>query len=108
MLLFNPSEYDNNATIRYFNTSNVTIQLQCLIAFFFSFYISIHLMLLFNLNEVKKMCSRHFDFNTSNVTIQRASPVDDDLTTFISIHLMLLFNYVCVQRGSRQALFQYI
>ena len=56
--------------IRYFNTSNVTIQQHFSHIFVKFFIISIHLMLLFNI--LCAIPSQSIgDFNTSNVTIQQ-------------------------------------
>ena len=52
-----------------FNTSNVTIQHKHNKQKVRSYFISIHLMLLFNLQCIKALSSR-YNFNTSNVTIQ--------------------------------------
>ena len=54
----------------YFNTSNVTIQHIALTFFTFLTTISIHLMLLFNLQKVFNSHFMFNYFNTSNVTIQ--------------------------------------
>ena len=96
-----------------FNTSNVTIQLRKsdkisqfnfisihlmllfnsdnLLYYKLFYYISIHLMLLFNylLHFIPALYAY---FNTSNVTIQQVYSASGDNTRVISIHLMLLFN----------------
>ena len=56
--------------LRYFNTSNVTIQLYVLSHFLSVLFISIHLMLLFNI-QCRLYIYDLINFNTSNVTIQR-------------------------------------
>ena len=98
----------------YFNTSNVTIQLILTITFFCPFKISIHLMLLFNMDTILEHYIIHQYFNTSNVTIQPPDYISEKimkenfntsnvtiqhfrmelkhLHLSISIHLMLLFN----------------
>ena len=97
-----------------FNTSNVTIQLRKsdkisqfnfisihlmllfnsdnLLYYKLFYYISIHLMLLFNylLHFIPALYAY---FNTSNVTIQQVYSASGDNTRVISIHLMLLFNF---------------
>ena len=70
MLLFNTGNvqaYNHNALD--FNTSNVTIQQTYLVTIFLYIRISIHLMLLFNINHSFIWIYSNY-FNTSNVTIQ--------------------------------------
>ena len=109
-------DYQQHRWWENFNTSNVTIQQKSDINFCRNYFISIHLMLLFN-NLRKKVTLSVIDFNTSNVTIQQmrlfffkvqslnfnTSNVTIQLTSLIicliditiSIHLMLLFNQLC-------------
>ena len=62
-------DYQQHRWWENFNTSNVTIQQKSDINFCRNYFISIHLMLLFN-NLRKKVTLSVIDFNTSNVTIQ--------------------------------------
>ena len=75
----------------YFNTSNVTIQPSRYVRNYSNKYISIHLMLLFNITCTNSwLC--YINFNTSNVTVQLSYYDFYCGGLQISIHLMLLFN----------------
>ena len=78
--------------MRYFNTSNVTIQLYC-------FVVNTAHKINFNTSNVtiqlvafQNLITIIINFNTSNVTIQLPSLFANDFVSSISIHLMLLFN----------------
>ena len=116
MLLFNVQERLQVDIYLHFNTSNVTIQQDKDLPHPEELSISIHLMLLFNLNSASvtalaAIISIHLmllfnglfpglpihillNFNTSNVTIQLPTGHKPCVFYLISIHLMLLFNQV--------------
>ena len=90
-----------------FNTSNVTIQLKRNVKLQWVSFISIHLMLLFNDMWVL-LVAPVLNFNTSNVTIQRLACWYRTTAQAISIHLMLLFNYLLHIHILYYKAFQYI
>ena len=94
--------------LAYFNTSNVTIQLISIPYLYNALDISIHLMLLFNKNSLSNYATTAANFNTSNVTIQRNSREISSISSWISIHLMLLFNSSNVVLSTVLGAFQYI
>ena len=86
MLLFNMIIQSQIIMLKYFNTSNVTIQ-------------RISKTGLEKIGEY---------FNTSNITIQRYIAVYRQPSIFISIHLMLLFNKIDTAGVNGVCPFQYI
>ena len=92
------------STFQNFNTSHVTVYQLHQTLHVPSYFISIHLMLLF-IVLAPQMNHTEADFNTSHVTVYLWTVVD---TFTISIHLMLLFIYSITHYQTGIAIFQYI
>ena len=94
MLLFNCLAcYFFAVNVCDFNTSNVTIQLLCLICPYpwDSYFNTSNVTIQPKFQHHRK--GLYLNFNTSNVTIQLSLSSPTMSFLYISIHLMLLFNY---------------
>ena len=92
MLLFNAILTPFLVRLPYFNTSNVTIQHFSIEIKLISIFISIHLMLLFNINLVSLFFTILIISIHLMLLFNCFSNASSNADIIISIHLMLLFN----------------
>ena len=93
MLLFNAILTPFLVRLPYFNTSNVTIQHFSIEIKLISIFISIHLMLLFNINLVSLFFTILIISIHLMLLFNCFSNASSNADIIISIHLMLLFNF---------------